>query len=328
MNRTRVTIGLCSILSILALSQAATAHPSSQTGAPRASVAGPSGRYSMGMADDAATGQVVLFGGEDSNYNYLGDTWTWDGSAWTQQYPVDSPVPRKAMGMAYDPATGQVVLFGGIDAYTQYGDTWVWDGANWNLQSPALSPPTTCCVGMAFDSRTQMLVMVSWNSGNTWSWDGANWNEGQPNLLYRGSPATATLAPRIVSFGGSCCIEPTLYFHDTWVYNGSTWTKRDLVTHPGNRAAAGMAFDPTRRQDVLFGGVNNRGTFGDTWTFDGRSWTRLSPPTSPVPRYFFGMILDSTSGQILLFGGLSDIGYLGDTWTWDGSTWTCLAGCP
>ena len=34
----------------------------------------------MGMAYDAAHGQVVLFGG--FNTRALGDTWTWDGAAW------------------------------------------------------------------------------------------------------------------------------------------------------------------------------------------------------------------------------------------------------
>jgi hypothetical protein len=43
----------------------------------------------------------------------LGDTWTWDGSTWTQQHPVPSPSARTDASMAYDAATGTVVLFGG-----------------------------------------------------------------------------------------------------------------------------------------------------------------------------------------------------------------------
>src|SRR5438445_202414 len=45
----------------------------------------PSPRSGMGMAYDAADHQVVLFGG--LNYpadSDLGDTWTWDGTQWTQ----------------------------------------------------------------------------------------------------------------------------------------------------------------------------------------------------------------------------------------------------
>jgi hypothetical protein len=281
----------------------------------------------MGLADDHATGQVVLFGGYDQSGNYFGDTWTWDGGTWTQHHPIDSPSPRAGVGMAYDQATGQMVLFGGFDAFETHGDTWTLDGTNWALQHPLTSPLPANAVGMAFDSPTHMLVMVAWNSRITWSWDGTNWNEGAPNQLYRRSPAMTGLGPRIVLFGGDCCFEPTLYFHDTWVYKGSTWVKRDLSTHPGNRSRAGMAFDPTNRAAVFFGGENARGLWGDTWTFDGRRWTRRSPPTSPSPRSGFGMVYDSTRGQIILFGGLGFTGLLSDTWTWEGTTWTCVAGC-
>jgi hypothetical protein len=47
----------------------------------------PAPRYDTGMAYDAATGQVVLFGGGHNNYpgDHWGDTWTWDGSDWTQR---------------------------------------------------------------------------------------------------------------------------------------------------------------------------------------------------------------------------------------------------
>jgi hypothetical protein len=329
MRSARLTVCFCSILSILALaapSRAAT-HPQA-TGSPlRAPSAGPSARWFMGLADDRATGQVVLFGGYDQSGNYFGDTWTWDGRRWTQQHPVDSPSPRAAMGMAYDRATGQVVLFGGTDAFVAYGDTWTWDGTNWNLQHPSTSPLPANGVGIAFDPPTQMLVMVASNSGITWSWDGTNWNAGTPNTLYRRFPSISTLGPRIVFFGGDCCFEPIVYFHDTWVYNGSTWTKRDLATHPGNRSRAGVAFDPAHRHVVLFGGQNDHVLWGDTWTFDGRSWTRLSPPSSPSPRSGFGMVYDSTRHQTILFGGVGLRSLLSDTWTWDGFTWTCVAGC-
>ena len=42
-----------------------------------------------------------------------GDTWTWDGTTWTQQHPAASPPARYGASMAYDAATRGVVLFGG-----------------------------------------------------------------------------------------------------------------------------------------------------------------------------------------------------------------------
>jgi hypothetical protein len=43
-------------------------------------------RANPALASQGATGQVVLFGGAGLDYpnQYLADTWTWDGSTWTE----------------------------------------------------------------------------------------------------------------------------------------------------------------------------------------------------------------------------------------------------
>ena len=75
------------------------------------------------MAYDAATGQVVLFGG--SNGSNLGDTWTYNGTTWTQQSPASSPSARYDSTLAYDATTGQVVLFGGVQQRWQLSKRYV-----------------------------------------------------------------------------------------------------------------------------------------------------------------------------------------------------------
>ena len=90
------------------------------------------------MAYDAATGQVVLFGG--TNGSNLGDTWTYNGTTWTQQSPATSPSARSESTMAYDAATGQVVLFGGNNGSGYLNDTWTYNGTTWTQQSPATRP--------------------------------------------------------------------------------------------------------------------------------------------------------------------------------------------
>jgi hypothetical protein len=75
------------------------------------------------MAYDAATGNVVLFGGfHGRRSDLLADTWTWDGSTWTKQSPATSPPGHGGGSMAYDAASGNAVLFGGDSP----GDTWTW----------------------------------------------------------------------------------------------------------------------------------------------------------------------------------------------------------
>jgi hypothetical protein len=94
-------------------------------------------RRDMGMAYDAVEGQTVLFGGFRMSRPHIfvyGDTWEWDGLAWTQRAPGTSPSPRYGAGMAYDAARRQVLLFGGTDGSFSLGDTWTWDGTTWTQQ--------------------------------------------------------------------------------------------------------------------------------------------------------------------------------------------------
>ena len=53
----------------------------------------PASPLAASMAYDPATSQLVLFGGHGAAAS-LGDTWTWDGTTWTQQTPATSPTAR------------------------------------------------------------------------------------------------------------------------------------------------------------------------------------------------------------------------------------------
>src|SRR6266581_1529665 len=73
--------------------------------------ASPLARWDAPMAYDAATGNVVLFGGLGGVT--VNGTWTWDGATWAKQAPATSPPALLGASMAYDAAAGNVVLFGG-----------------------------------------------------------------------------------------------------------------------------------------------------------------------------------------------------------------------
>ena len=76
-------------------------------------------RRGASIAYDIAHRQVVLFGGyNDNTSTEFGDTWTWDGSNWTQQLPTTSPSARDGASVTYDGAHNATVLFGGNDPYT------------------------------------------------------------------------------------------------------------------------------------------------------------------------------------------------------------------
>jgi Galactose oxidase, central domain len=80
------------------------------------------------MAYDAATTKAVLFGGEDSSGQLLGDTWTWNGTNWRQQAPATSPPARSGGSMVYNAASRAAVLFGGCcdSNFNLFADTWTW----------------------------------------------------------------------------------------------------------------------------------------------------------------------------------------------------------
>jgi hypothetical protein len=140
----------------------------------------PSARNSASMAYDAATGNIVLFGGGGfgSGPDPLGDTWTWDGSTWTKQAPAAHPSAAFAPSMAYDAATGNTVLFGGGNSHGSLSGTWTWDGSTWTKQAPATSPPARQYGSMAYDAATGNIVLFGGGGGSsglsplgdTWTW--------------------------------------------------------------------------------------------------------------------------------------------------------------
>jgi hypothetical protein len=73
----------------------------------------PLARSFASMAFDPASGELVLFGGIGDNNQFFADTWTWDGTAWTNLNLSVSPSQRYGAPMEFDPASGQLLLFGG-----------------------------------------------------------------------------------------------------------------------------------------------------------------------------------------------------------------------
>ncbi len=243
------------------------------------------------MAYDAATQNVVLFGGQGTGPGYLSDTWTWNG-AWKQQKPLTSPPGRSGAAETYDPSTKSVILFGGVGDISAFqigdlSDTWTWNGATWIKQHPAISPPPRRGASMAYDATTGVVLLFGGDNG-----------ERSPNFL-----------------------------NDSWVWNGTTWSPRRMAIAPPPRVEAAMAFDEAAGQLVLFGGSSGV-ALGDTWVWDGRHWAQQVPAQSPPPRFVASLAYDAANGRLLLFGGeggfTSPYARRRDTWAWNGHTWTEL----
>ncbi len=84
----------------------------------------PPARAQAAMAYDPNTSQIILFGGcagYSQNCNALADTWTWDGTNWTQASPQSSPPGGDGQnGMAWDAGTDVMVMVGNGGSTWQY----------------------------------------------------------------------------------------------------------------------------------------------------------------------------------------------------------------
>ena len=292
----------------------------------------PQSRSGAMMAYDSVRGASVMFGGiiaSSQGPANLADTWIWDGSTWTEVFPVHHPSVRYNGAMFFHAPTGMIILFGGAafsgGLILPLGDTWQWDGTDWTQLSPANTPSKRYDCVAAYDSSHGQGVLFGGFGINfladTWTWDGADWNllstANAPEGRILPAFAFDSLHSQVVLFGGRGAEG---YLNDTWLWDGSSWTQSSPPTVPPHRYAASMAFDSALGYSLMFGGFNEAGGQDDTWTWDGAGWTMQSPANIPTARFQFMMDYDALHQQVVMFGGtygsrLGDI-YLSDTWVW------------
>src|SRR5262249_29236139 len=113
-------------------------------------------------------------------------------------------------------------------------------------------------------------------------------------------------------------------FGDTWEWNGTAWTLRE-VSGPSPRRGHAMAYDAARGVTVLFGGEtgNNSIRNGETWEWSGVAWSERAFIGTP-PRSYHAMAYDSARARTVMFGGGGSSGPLGDTLEWNGQSWTLV----
>jgi galactose oxidase-like protein len=290
------------------------------------------------MAYDQARHNVVLFGGL-AGQSPLDDTWTWNGSAWTERQGLTvMPPGRQGAAMAYDEVDQKVILFGGLGSNGVLGDTWAWDGTAWQELHPAHSPSKRQDATATYDLALREVLLYggvdqagaqATTINETWAWSNGDWSQlsvaGPAGGL---RPRTAYLiGANLVDRFGDCSTR-----HDAGVYafDGNTWGPRTTSgTPPPALCLPSLAGNTVQRGVLLFGGNPGTGVSpvpADTYVYDGDVWHKPSPAQSPPARDDAAMVFDSDHQVMVLFGGLGlnqgQTGPLNDTWTWDGTNWT------
>ncbi len=130
--------------------------------------------YGASMAFDSSSSQLILFGGFNVGHvttTVTNQTWSWNGTAWTQVKPVTSPPARGAASMAYDPAISKLVLFGGDgnNNTAPFTDTWTWGGTTWTQLNPPAGPSTGSAGSMTYDAHASQLLYFGGQSTTTFS---------------------------------------------------------------------------------------------------------------------------------------------------------------
>jgi hypothetical protein len=291
------------------------------------------------MGYDPATGTVILFGGYSSLYGVYGDTWSWNGSNWTELHPATSPSPSTPYAQAtYDPSIQRIVLFGGglpsccNNLFTN--DTWTWNGTNWAKLHPVTSPPPQGQGAMTYDATNHEIILFGGQYGQyangayldtTWIFNGTTWVKPSApppppkqhptiDLTPASGPTGTTISVTGSGFGDYRAID--IYFDIREIVL--------TVTSGGGRFAVTSVIpagaNPGRHEITTVqrgAGLAAQTTF--TVTTTGSS--------VPIGRSDASFAYYPPSHTPIMFGGHTSGGgpNLDDTWTWDGASWAQLS---
>ncbi|MFA5859295.1 MAG: kelch repeat-containing protein, partial [Elusimicrobiota bacterium] len=286
----------------------------------------PSARYVYGMAADAVSNKIVVYGGW--NGGVLSDTWEYDINLniWVNKNPSSVPSGQRGVKLVYDTENKKFVTFGGYNGTAQLQDTYVYDDVqnSWTNMNPSTKPSIREYYSMVYDSYNEKtLLFGGWEGVNryndTWAydyavntWTGLNPGGSLPPVRYGQSMVYDSNNRQVILFGGS---GDSGYLDDTWIYNygNNTWTQKFPINKPSARYEHSMVYDPVNKRVLLFGGYGSSGYLKDTWYYDvsGNQWYELNPSSSPQQRYGAGMVYDRTTKTSFLLGGYQ-LGYLDD----------------
>lgn len=287
-------------------------HANGLQSGPTWSQDGPAPRSHASAGYDAATDQLIVFGGQPSGLGSLNDVWSEvavvaSGQAsqvstnWVQVFPSGTaPAARFGQSGLYDSGSNRMIIFGGGSSSTScLNDLWLLDDANSALGTP------------------DWLSITA--SGKV---PAARMNH---NAVY--DPTKNVM----IVFGGTNCSSG--YFNDVWVLtnaNGEggtpTWTKLSPAnTPPAARENSSAVYDSVNNVLLIYAGDAGGAGFSDLWALSNANgqagtprWRQFSPTgTPPEGRTGQSTVYDATNNRMIMYGGINAINgtrFLYDSW--------------
>ncbi len=273
-------------------------------------------------AYDTRRNRLVVYGGAagylgNDQWDYITDTWEWDGIQWLSTLSQDRPQGRADHAMAFDEKRGVTVIFGGISNGVHLSDTWEWDGKSWRRINSPTSPPARAGHEMVYDPiREKVVIYGGYGEGafrnDGWEWNGTDWTRIE---LGNDSPVASVFAlaydPNQNYIFGLLSGSPG----GTWQWEGNMWTRFYPEIEPSNRGWTTLVYDPTRKLFFTFGGISYGAMLNDTWTYDGQKWKEyMIRGVKPAARADMIVWYDPIRRHVMLFGGYDNETIYDDTW--------------
>ncbi len=123
----------------------------------QAAATGPAARFSHAMAYDPQRNFLFMFGGFNSDSQYLGDTWRWNGTTWTQ-LTGPGPSARFYHSMQWDASRRGILLTGGRNASGVLSDQWLLTSAGWQQLSEPFAGGGVWTHAAATSPSGEMLI--------------------------------------------------------------------------------------------------------------------------------------------------------------------------
>jgi hypothetical protein len=262
----------------------------------------PPARTGAAMAFDAANGTVVLFGGNGRSRS-LGDTWIWDGSAWTQAHPATSPPALSGAQMTYDPVSQDLVLVGGerlqpvplggnvcsssgsSGSGSATGSTGSTGSGSTHNAQPADAPQPTGAHGAP--TIVPDCGISSGSNSATWLWNGNNW-------------AKASGSTPSVGFGGwTLATDPVS--NKALLFAAQPFIAQPYVPSATPAIACPVRITPTN-DTIALPACPPFPIANSTWMWSGHSWKAVKTASNTSFEMFGRSIVeDAVSGRLAIF---------------------------